>query len=71
MIKENLLKMGLNPSPHDPCILYDVLANPSSPDTISAFQPQIHVGLYVDDFVFYSSDPTQEALFKTLLQEHI
>ena len=63
--------MGLEASPHDTCLLYGVPVNPSYTETISAVQPQPHVGLYVDDFVFYSSDPTQEALFKTLLQEHI
>ena len=63
--------MGLNPSTHDPCLVYSLRSNPSSPDTISTVQSQLHVGLYVDNFVFYSSDPTQESLFKTLLQEHI
>ena len=50
---------------------YSVLTNPSSPENISDLQSQLHVGIYVDDFVFYSSDPAQEALFKTILQEHI
>ena len=63
--------MGLNPSPHDPWLLSGVLGNPSSPDTISDIQSQLHVSIYVDDLEFYSSDPTQEDLFKTLLQEHI
>ena len=71
MIKGILLSMGLKASLHYPCLLYGVLANPSSPETISAVQSQLHVGLYVNNFVFYSSDLTQEALFKTLLQEHI
>ena len=71
MIKGILLKMGLNTSPHDPCLLYGVLANPSYPETISSVQSQLHVDLYVHNFVFYSSDLTQEVLFKTLLQEHI
>ena len=71
MIKIILLNIVLNNSPHDPCLLSGVLSNPYSPDTISAVQSQLHAGLYVDDFVFYSSDPTQEALIKTLLQEHI
>ena len=71
MIKWILLSMGLNHSPNEPCIIYCVLSDPSSPETISVVQSQLHDGLYVDDFVFYSSDPTQEALFKTLLQEHI
>ena len=71
MIKGILLKMGLNPSSHEAFLLSGVISNPSSPDTISTVQSQLHAGLYVDNFVFYSSDPTQEALFKTLLQGHI
>ena len=63
--------MGLTASLNDPCLLSAVLAKPSSPETISAVQSQLHVGIYVDDFVFSSSYPNQEALFKTLLQEHI
>ena len=62
--------MGLNTSPHDPCLISGVITNPSYPDSISDLQSQLHVGLYVDNFVFYSSDPAQEDLFKTLLQEH-
>ena len=57
--------MGLKASPHDTCLLSGVLANLPSPETMSAVQSQLHVSLYVKDFVFYSSDPTQEYLFKT------
>ena len=63
--------MGINPSPHDPCLLSGVITNPSSPACTSYLQSQLHVVLYVNDFVFYSSDQTQEELFKTLLQEQI
>ena len=41
MIKGILLNVGLNSSPHDPCLLSGVLANPYSPDTISAVQSQL------------------------------
>ena len=71
MIKGILLKMGLKSSPHAPCLLSGVLEDSNSQKTISKDQSQLHVGLYVDDFVFYSSDPAQEVLFKKLLQEHI
>ena len=71
MIKGILLKMVHNDSSNEPCIISGLLVYPSSPDTIPAVQSQIHVGLYVNNFVFYYSDPTNEALFKTLLQEHI
>ena len=57
--------MGLKASPHDPCILSGILANLPSPETMSAVQSQLHVVLYVEDFVLYSSDPTQKYLFKT------
>ena len=71
MIRDILLKTGINTSPNDPCIISGVLTNPYYPDCTSDLQSQLHVGLYVNDFVFYSYDPTQEELFKTLLQEKI
>ena len=71
MIEGILLKMVLKASLHDPCLLSGVLEKPNSHNTISEDQSQLHVGLYVDDFVFYSSDPAQEVLLQTLLQEHI
>ena len=69
-MKGIILNMGLKDSPHYPRLLSDVISNPSYPETISEAQSQVHVGLYVDDFMFYSSYPTHEALFKTSLQEH-
>ena len=62
--------MGLDASPHIPWLLYSVITTPSSPECTSYLQFQLHVVLYVNDFVFYSSDPAQEDLFKTFLQEH-
>ena len=63
--------MGLKAYPHDPCLLSGILEETNSQKTISEDRSQLHVGLYVDKFVFYSSDTDQEAFFKTLLQEHI
>ena len=57
-IKGILLNMGLKASPHDPCLISGILDNPSPPQTISESQPQLPIGLCVDDFVFYSSGPT-------------
>ena len=71
MIKGILLKMGLKASPHDPCLLSGILEKPNSHKTISEDQSQLHVDFYVDDIVFYSSDPSQEVLLRTLLQERI
>ena len=39
MIKGVLLKMGINPPPHDPCLISGVLNNPSSPECTSAYNP--------------------------------
>ena len=71
MIIGIFLKIGLKFSTHDPCLLSIIIDKPTSHKTISEDQSQLHVGLYVDDFVLYSLDPAQEALFHTLLQEHI
>ena len=71
MIKGILLNTGLNRSLHYPCIIYGVLNSPSSPACTSDLQYQLHVGIYVNDFVFYLYNPYQEQLLKTLLQYHI
>ena len=63
--------MGLKPSSHDPYLISGVLTNPYYHVCTSDIQSQLHVGLYVENFVFYSSDTAQEELFKTLLQEQI
>ena len=52
--------MGLKGSPHGPWIFSGILDNPSSPHTISEDQSKLHGGLYVEDLVFYSSDPAQD-----------
>ena len=68
MIKGVLLNMGLKASPYYPCLLSGILQEPNSQKTTSEDQSELHVSLYVKDFVFYSSDPSQEVLFQTLLQ---
>ena len=59
--------MGLSASLHDPC-LYSGHVNTSSGTT---FTHPLHIGLYVDDFVFYTKDKTHEAAFKSELSKHI
>ena len=68
IIKWIIIKMLLTPSPHYPCLISSVLTNPSYPACTLDLQSQLHVGIYVGDFVFYLYDPDQEELFKTLLQ---
>ena len=71
MIKVILLSMGINPSPRDPYLISGVHTKPSYPIFTSDLQSKLHAGLYVNNFVFYSSYPSQEDPFKTLLQDHI
>ena len=39
--------------------------------TSNSDRASIHVGLYVDDFVFYSTDPAEEELFRSLFSSKI
>ena len=71
MIKCILLKIGLNHKPHDPCLLYGILTQPSSHTNLTHSTSQLHIGLNVYAFVFYLSDPLQEDLLKTPLQDQI
>eukprot|EP00978_Attheya_sp_CCMP212_P021792 scaffold64076_cov55-Attheya_sp.AAC.2 len=57
-IKGILKSMGLRTSPHDPCIFHGSLLPGSAP---------IYIGLYVDDFCYFSSNPKIESLFEKLL----
>ena len=53
----NILKdMNLKPSPHDPCLFSGII----SEDDPRFTRQEIHVGAYVDDFTFYSTDLTEE-----------
>ena len=57
--------MGLKPSIHDPCLFQGV---PSSPDSPAATDDKpLHLGLYVDDCVYFSEDSAIEKRFERLL----
>lgn len=73
MVTKILTDMGLKASPHDPCLFSGIL-QPSTSQNDIILPPSrsvIHVGLYVDDFVFYSISPAEEELFKQLFAQHI
>ena len=40
-------------------------------DTSEPDRKKVYVGIYVDDFVFYSSDPAEEALFRAELSRRL
>jgi hypothetical protein len=58
--------MGVTTSKHDPCLFSGVVSTSSSSSDVSARAP-LHVGIYVDDFVYYSTHPGEELHF---LKEH-
>lgn len=53
--------MDLHPSIHDPCLFSCQLHQPGT--TTPSSPAEVRIGIYVDDFVFYLLDPTQEELF--------
>ncbi|KAL7516707.1 hypothetical protein ACHAWX_001691 [Stephanocyclus meneghinianus] len=64
-----LCDMGLKPSIHDPCLFSGTVksTNTSTNETVAP----INVGIYVDYFVFYSTDPVQEARFMGALKQRV
>ena len=66
--------MGLKPSAHDPCLFVGVPSWPgdlASADGTLASSPDdkpLHVGIYVDDFVYFSEDDAIESRFEQILK---
>jgi hypothetical protein len=50
----------------DPCLYTGFIQDPKNPTTLQSSCP-LSLGLYVDDFVYFSEDPALEALFCCLL----
>ena len=68
MINSILISMvGIEPSPHDPCLFSGIIKTSSK----DLSRHCVHVGMYVDDFVFHSTDPAEEALLKSELQQKV
>ena len=66
-MSSSLKAMGLRPSASDPCLFIGV---PSSPDhPASPGDKPIQVGIYVDDFVYYSEDDAVESRFESILKD--
>jgi hypothetical protein len=65
-IKSILLSIGPCPSPDDPCFYSGFIQDPSNPSCLPSQHP-LCLGLYVDDFVYFSKDPEVKSLFCCLL----
>jgi hypothetical protein len=58
--------IGLTPSLEDPCLYTGFIGDPSDPLSVITLVP-LSLGLYVNDFVYFSKDPAVETLFCRLL----
>ena len=58
--KRELAKIGIFPLPNAPCIFTG---------TPCPGEPPIYLGLYVDDFIYFSQSPKTEQTFETLIQQ--
>jgi hypothetical protein len=63
-----LRSLGLTPSREDPCLYTGIVRDPYNPDAPVSTVP-LSLGIYVDDFVYFSADPAAEDLFCRLLAE--
>jgi hypothetical protein len=65
MFTKILKNFGLAPSPHDPCLFSGVVQSKDISTDIPPWQCKpIHIGIYVDDFAFFSEDSCEDELFK-------
>jgi hypothetical protein len=69
-IKSFLEKIGLRQNAYDPCLFSGNIIDPSNPANSPSSDPLTR-GLYINDFVYFSSDPAVEAKFERFLREHI
>ena len=51
-----LCSIGLVPSREDPCLYTEFVRNPSDPSS-AMLSATLSLGMYVDDFVYFSKDP--------------
>ncbi len=68
-INKILLSIGFTPSLKDPCPFTGFVQDPNNPDSYVS-DHLLSLGLYIDDFVYFSADPKVEDLFCRLLSKH-
>ena len=62
--------MGLKQNPYDPCLFTGHVFDPDDPSDTPSSEP-ITLGLYVDDFVYFSADDAVEKKFERLLAKSL
>ena len=63
-----LQSIGLTPSLKDPCLFTGRIVDPDDPTAMPSSAP-LSLGLYVENFVYFSKDSKTEKLFCCLLKE--
>ena len=69
-IQTVLNRMGLKQNPYDPCLFTGHLFDPDDPSDTPSSEP-ITLGLYVDDFIYFSADDAVEKKFERLLAKSL
>jgi hypothetical protein len=65
-----LCSIGLIHNAHDPCFYTGIVRDPHNSSATQSSAP-LSIGLYVDDFVYFSKDPEVESLFEHLFQDQV
>jgi hypothetical protein len=65
-INAALNTIGLHANSSDPCLFTGLIIDPSNPDIPPVSLP-LTLGLYVDNFIYFSEDPNVDCLFEQLL----
>ena len=68
MITKILKNIYLTSSKHNPCLLFGIIDNSTPPETT---QHIIHVGLYVNNFVFFLELDAENYHFKKSLNNKV
>eukprot|EP00984_Skeletonema_dohrnii_P019485 scaffold9319_cov84-Skeletonema_dohrnii-CCMP3373.AAC.1 len=75
LISSTLRDMGMQPSSHDPCLWIghpsDKSDTSSASTSTSTTEPPLHLGIYMDDFVYFSESDEVERRFERLLASKI
>jgi hypothetical protein len=69
-IKSVLEKIGLLQNAYDPCLFSGNIVDPSNPIDTPLSEP-LTLGLYIDNFVYFSASSKVEAKFQHLLKQHV
>ena len=68
-IRKILNSIGLQQTAYDPCLFSNHITDPSDLLKLPTSSP-LALGIYLDDFVYFSKDPGVEAKFECLLEQY-